>query len=161
MSPTRVKLTVGATVILAAFGYLFLSGMEASQVYYLTVDEYHQQAATMDPGKPFRVSGRVHPGSVERSDTGLDLRFTVYDPDATADVPMLAVAYHGVVPDTFMESSEVVVEGAMEGEVFAAHTLMAKCPSKYEGLTDEDARREAHESEGLTDLKFQQPAPEL
>ncbi len=53
------------------------------------------------------------------------------------------MAYHGVVPDTFMENSEVVVEGSIRSEVFEAHTLLAKCPSKYEALADEEAMKEA------------------
>jgi cytochrome c-type biogenesis protein CcmE len=43
------------------------------------------------------------------------------------------VVYRGVVPDTFQESGEVVVEGGLGSEgVFRARTLLAKCPSKYE-----------------------------
>lgn len=141
LNKTRIRLLVGLGLILTAFGYLFMSGMKASQVYYLTVDEYQERAASLAPDEPFRISGRVEPDSVVLSDTGLDLQFTVYDPgreDAT-----LAVAYHGVVPDTFMENSEVVVEGTMKDDVFQAHTLLAKCPSKYEALADEEARKEA------------------
>lgn len=138
---TRIRLLLGLGLILAAFGYLFFSGMEASQVYYLTVDEYQQQAASLAPDEPFRISGRVEPDSVILAENGMDLQFTVYDPerkDAT-----LPVSYHGVVPDTFMENSEVVVEGTLQGEVFAAHTLLAKCPSKYEAMAEEDESGEA------------------
>ncbi len=141
MDKTRLRLLVGLGVILAAFGYLFMSGMEASQVYYLTVSEYQDRAASLGPGDPFRVSGRVRPGSVNLADNGLDLQFTVYDP--ARDDALLSVAYHGVVPDTFMENSEVVVEGTMDGATFQAHTLLAKCPSKYEAMADEEARKEA------------------
>lgn len=148
INKTRIRLLLGLGLILAAFGYLFMSGMSASQVYYLTVDEYHAQAASLAPDEPFRVSGRVEPDSVVLSDTGLDLQFTVYDPsheDAT-----LAVAYHGVVPDTFMENSEVVVEGTLQDDVFQAHTLLAKCPSKYEALADEEARKEGEAADRPT-----------
>ena len=138
---TRLRLLLGLGVILAAFGYLFLSGMEASQVYYLTVSEYQDRAAGLGAGEPFRISGRVQPGSVDLADNGLDLHFTVYDP--ARDESRLSVAYHGVVPDTFMENSEVVVEGSMTGATFQAHTLLAKCPSKYEALADEEAGKEA------------------
>ncbi len=148
LNKTRIRLLVGLGLILAAFGYLFMSGMKASQVYYLTVDEYQDRAASLAPDEPFRISGRVEPDSVVLSDTGLDLQFTVYDPgreDAT-----LAVAYHGVVPDTFMENSEVVVEGTMKDDVFQAHTLLAKCPSKYEALANEEARKEAEAGDQVT-----------
>jgi cytochrome c-type biogenesis protein CcmE len=123
-------------VVLAAFAYLFLSGMEASQVYYLTVSEFNQRAAELEPGEPYRVSGRVQPGSIDLADNGLDLQFTVYDPER--DDSLLAVTYHGVVPDSFMENSEVVVEGALGSDTFEAHELLAKCPSKYEALVGEE-----------------------
>jgi cytochrome c-type biogenesis protein CcmE len=138
---TRLRLLLGLGVILAAFGYLFMSGMEASQVYYLTVSEYQDRGASLRLQDPFRISGRVAPGSVELADNGLDLEFTVYDP--ARDGALLRVAYHGVVPDTFMENSEVVVEGSMADATFQAHTLLAKCPSKYEALADEEASKEA------------------
>lgn len=141
LNKTRLRLFMGLGLILAAFGYLFMSGMKASQVYYLTVNEYKERAGTLVPDEPFRVSGRVEPDSVVLSDTGLDLQFTVYEPGRESAT--LAVAYHGVVPDTFMENSEVVVEGTMRNGVFEAHTLLAKCPSKYEALADEEAYKEA------------------
>ena len=41
--------------------------------------------------------------------------------------------YHGIVPDTFVDNADVVVEGRLAGDgTFEAHTLLAKCPSKYE-----------------------------
>ena len=138
---TRIRLFLGLGLVLAAFSYLFFSGMEAAQVYYLTVGEYHEKSSQLNPNEPFRISGRVEPGSVVQADNGLDLEFTVYDP-AIANATM-SVAYHGVVPDTFMENSEVVVEGSISGDVFEAHTLLAKCPSKYEGMADEEAMKEA------------------
>ena len=141
VSSTRIRLFLGLGLILAAFGYLFTSGMKASQVYYLTVHEYQERAASLPPDEPFRISGRVEPDSVVLSDTGLDLQFTVYDPGS--EKATLAVAYHGVVPDTFMENSEVVVEGTMKQSVFQAHKLLAKCPSKYEALAEEETRTEA------------------
>ena len=45
----------------------------------------------------------------------------------------LPVRYHGIIPDTFVDDADVVVEGALGADgTFAAHTLLAKCPSKYE-----------------------------
>ena len=50
--------------------------------------------------------------------------------DGTRALPIL---YSKEIPDTFVDRSEVVVEGAMRPDgVFVAHTLLAKCPSKYE-----------------------------
>jgi len=74
---TRIRLLIGLAVVVAAFAYLFLSGMEASQIYYLTVSEFNQRAAELEPGEPYRVSGRVQPGSIDLADNGLDLQFTL------------------------------------------------------------------------------------
>jgi cytochrome c-type biogenesis protein CcmE len=134
MDRMRIKLLIGAVVVVSAFTYLFLTGMRASQVYYLTVSEYRGRADTIPAGEHFRISGRVSPGTVRRSDDGLSVQFAVYEPGK--EQATLPVLYRGIIPDTFMENSEVVVEGAMRSETFEAHTLLAKCPSKYEGLGD-------------------------
>ena len=50
------------------------------------------------------------------------------------DTTLLKVRYEDVVPDTFKDHAEVVVEGRMASDgAFDATTLLAKCPSKYEG----------------------------
>ena len=50
---------------------------------------------------------------------------------------MLAVNYHGIIPDTFVDGADVVVEGALSTDgTFDAHTLLAKCPSKYESADE-------------------------
>jgi cytochrome c-type biogenesis protein CcmE len=70
----------------------------------------------------------VAEGSIVRESTGQDVAFVVTDGDAE-----LAVRYHGIVPDTFVDNADVVVEGRLAGDgTFEAHTLLAKCPSKYE-----------------------------
>jgi cytochrome c-type biogenesis protein CcmE len=56
------------------------------------------------------------------------VRFAVTD--GTRSVPVI---YAREVPDTFKEEGDVVVEGMLNADgVFAAHHLLAKCPSKYE-----------------------------
>ena len=49
----------------------------------------------------------------------------------------LPVDYHGIIPDTFVDDADVVVEGSLaDGGDFHATTLLAKCPSKYEAAAD-------------------------
>ena len=65
----------------------------------------------------------------------LTLRFQMTDGDRA--VP---VSYRGVIPDTFGDKGEVVVEGVYRADgIFDASFLMAKCPSKYEMSPDEEA----------------------
>ncbi len=58
----------------------------------------------------------------------MDVRFNVTDGQAA-----IPVEYHGVVPDTFVDGADVVVEGGLRQDgTFVASNLLAKCPSKYE-----------------------------
>ena len=83
-----------------------------------------------------KVSGKVVPGSYSRSNEGLTHHFTVQDiehPDVT-----FPVEYSDVLPDTFTDEIEVVVEGRFEQSgVFQANTLLTKCGSRYEAAPEE------------------------
>ena len=60
------------------------------------------------------------------------------------------IRYRGIVPDTFQDEADVVLEGITgPDKVFAADTLLAKCPSKYEGKSYEEMK-EAHGGEDRT-----------
>ncbi len=113
--------------VLLSMTFLIVVGMNrpGGMVYYLTVSEFMQQA---DPATGnFRVNGTVALGSIERESSGMDVRFRITDGHSS-----LAVAYHGVIPDTFVDRAAVVVEGRLDSGTFIAHNLLAKCPSKYE-----------------------------
>ena len=97
----------------------------SNMVYYVTVSELLQKGGSGNrPG--LRVTGRVVPGTIERQQMNLHFQMT----DGHNAIP---ISYKGVVPDTFSEDGEVVVEGRYApGGTFEASFLMAKCPSKYE-----------------------------
>ena len=58
------------------------------------------------------------------------MKFTIKDKDGGATLP---VDFAGIIPDTFVDDADVVVEGNRRADgIFAATTLLAKCPSKYE-----------------------------
>ena len=118
---------LGAGILLCV-GFLLVVGMSkpGGLVYYLTVSEFVQGAESGSSG--FRISGQVESGSVERAAGGRDLTFAISDGAA-----LLPVRYHGSIPDAFAEDADVVIQGRMADDgVFEAHTLTAKCPSKYE-----------------------------
>lgn len=120
----------------------FLVGVAVSRsgpgglVYYVTVPEFLSQGGKT--GANVRVNGKVVAGSIDRLPTGQDVSFTM-----AGDGAELKVAYHGIIPDTFVDGADVVVEGGLEPDgVFRATTLLAKCPSKYEAAEGaEEARR--------------------
>jgi len=112
-------------IVLAAVGYLGYKAFSASATYYYTVSEFSAQQSSF-PDKSVRVSGNVSDGSIERQ--GTTLKFTLTDGQNS-----LPVVFTGVIPDSFKEGGEAVVQGKLNSEgVFEARTLLAKCPSKYE-----------------------------
>ncbi len=99
-------------------------------VYYVTVSELLTEKKGGDR-EGLRVTGQVVPGTIERDDMTLRFQMT----DGARAVP---VSYRGVIPDTFGDKGEVVVEGVYRANgTFDASFLMAKCPSKYEMSPDE------------------------
>lgn len=121
----RLQLAVVALVVLAAVGYLVYSGFRTN-VYYQTVSEL--QAGAGAGGKHVRVAGNVVDGSVVREEGTAVIRFSIADAGG-----VLPVSYQGAVPDIFGPGIEVVVEGKYTlGAGFAADTMLAKCPSKFD-----------------------------
>lgn len=130
MDGRRLKFVLIGTGIAATMLFLLVVGTQKSDggfAYYVTVDEFLDKGA---PAGHFRVNGKVRPGSIERLEDGRRVRFTVVDPASQATLP---VDFSGIIPDTFVDDADVVVEGKRrEDGVFQATTLLAKCPSKYE-----------------------------
>lgn len=131
----HAKFIVAGFLIFGSIGYLMLSGVSDSMIYYYTVSEVCERGAELT-GKGIRVSGHVQPGSIVRDGGGSQVAFVVFGRDADQTID---VTYRGVIPDTFKDNAEVVVEGTFDDDArhFEATTLLAKCPSKYEELGDE------------------------
>ncbi len=128
--PQTKFVLIGAGVILSMV-LLVVVGTQGSGVgYYMTVAEFLD--APGDTRLGLRVNGKVVHGTIKRQATGEDVGFEMTDGMAT-----LAVYYRGIIPDTFVDGADVVVEGRLQPDgVFAAHTLLAKCPSKYESADE-------------------------
>jgi len=130
--PVPKKIIITISLLAAGFAVLFGVGLRGSLVYYLTVSEFLERRAE-DLGDNFRVNGNVLEGSIERTPGAIGARFI-----ATDGAHRLPVVYAKETPDTFVDGSEIVVEGQLGPDgVFVAHTLMAKCPSKYEAQNRE------------------------
>jgi cytochrome c-type biogenesis protein CcmE len=129
----KIKFTVSGIAIIGAMALLFYIGIgkEGSLVYYLTVSEYIERGAPEEEN--FRINGKVLDGSIERDTLGMKLKFQITDGAAA-----LPVNYDGAVPDMFTDGADVVVEGKKAADgTFKAHTLLTKCPSKYEAAGKE------------------------
>lgn len=120
-----LQLAIVGLVILAAVGYLVYSGLRTN-VYYQTVSELRASGGAN--GKQVRLAGKVVPGTIVREEGSSTIRFQVADAGGT-----LPIVYKGAVPDIFGDDIEVVLEGKYNPSTgFAADTMLAKCPSKFE-----------------------------
>jgi cytochrome c-type biogenesis protein CcmE len=135
-SVRRIRLLIATVVIALAVVLLITQANKKHMVYYVTVSELlGRDGQAARPG--LRVAGKVVPGTVDRQDR--QLRFSMTDGQKA-----LPVLYGGVVPDTFSEDGEVVVEGRYTGQgTFEASFLMAKCPSKYEAAPGQSPKHPA------------------
>lgn len=124
----HLKLLVAGGAIALGIAYLIVTALQTSTVYYITVGELLQRGSAART-QQVRVAGDVVPGSVEKIDSGLAIRFLVHD--GSGQMPVYYKG--GPVPDIFGEEVQVVVEGKVGADgTFQASTLLAKCPSKFE-----------------------------
>lgn len=138
----RTKFLLGGAVVLGAAAVLMAGAIKDTGIYFLMPHELEAKVA-QDPtivGTGVKVGARVVPGTVQRDSSGRMVAFEMTDGRAT-----YPVIYRGIIPDTFSDSVEVVVEGRLDASgTFQATTLLAKCASRYEEAPEGyDAMREA------------------
>lgn len=135
-----VKFAVAGSAVAAVVAYLMITGLTNYSVYYLKVADLINDPH-MYNAKGARISGEVVEGSIYKDKENAKLmRFDLADEDGSK----MSVEYTGVVPDAFEEGVTVIVEGKYDPDQtkFYAKTLLAKCPSRYEG-EDPAAHNEA------------------
>ena len=126
----RNKFIVGAALIGVSVGYLMISGVKDTGVYFVTPVELAQRVAADSSvhNVGIRMGARVVPGTIRRDVATQMVYFDVSDGTQT-----YSVVYHGLPPDTFDGDVDVVVEGRLATDgVFHATSLLAKCGSRYE-----------------------------
>ena len=123
------KIALTAVVLLSAFGGLMWYSLKQDTAYYKHVEEVMVSPQQWE-GKALQLHGYVVAGSIFRARTdSLEWKFEVESKGSKVDV-----AYHGIMPDSFKDESEVVLKGQLTPAGFkvAPNGVMAKCPSKYE-----------------------------
>jgi cytochrome c-type biogenesis protein CcmE len=127
------KFLLAATLVVGLVGYLMVTGMRDSMMYYYTPTELISKISS-DPtvhDLGLKVGGRVIPGTVSYDNRTLDLRFQVADIEGGPGT--FPVTFTGPLPETFEEGADVVVEGRLAPDgVFHATTVLTKCGSRYE-----------------------------
>ena len=130
----KTRLLVIVVVLALAMGYLVYAAFPGSTLYYLTVDEFLSDERNLD-GRSIRVIGKVVPDSFQREAGNEILASFVL----TEKGRMMQATYEGVLPDLFFNPhSDVVLEGSYgENGVFHTDTVIVKCPTKYQALSEE------------------------
>ncbi len=133
MDGRRAKFILIGLGIVATMAFMLVVATQKQDggfAYYVTVKEFNEKG---QPASHFRVNGKVATGTIERKPDGRRVLFVIRDKDGGATLP---VDYTGIIPDTFVDDADVVVEGRRRPDgVFEATTLLAKCPSKYESAS--------------------------
>lgn len=124
MSHKAAKIGLTSLVLALAFGGLLYSTLGESAQYYKHVDEVMTNPEAWY-GKPLQIHGFSK--DVRRRPDTLEYRFEMHN-----NGQVVKATYTGIVPDTFKNDSEVVLEGTLGPDGFHATSMTAKCPSKYE-----------------------------
>lgn len=132
-----MKFIIGGALVAIIVGYLGFQAFSKASVYYYTVPEAVQQKTTLN-AKDFRVDGWVKANSIDWNPQATMLNFTITDDSGKYTFP---VSYKGIKPDNMTDPElQVIVEGRFDQDnVFQAHTLLTRCPSKYEDKQPETA----------------------
>ncbi len=133
-----LQIAIGGVLVIALLGWYGASQVgETSFAYYQTLNEF---LATPEAAhRAVRVHGYVTTGSIERDVEARQVSFRVQEkpPHAAGEMgtPMTVIYLSLETPDLFKDGAEVVVEGRLgAGGTFRATNVLAKCPSKFEGM---------------------------
>lgn len=121
----RITLVFGILAGVSVAGALALSAFRENVMFFFDPSQVALGEAPLD--KRFRLGGMVRPGSIDREQGSLEMRFVVTD--FQQDVP---VRYSGIVPDLFRENQGVVAHGRLGVDgVFVADEILAKHDENY------------------------------
>lgn len=126
MSRKAAQIGLTGLVLVLAFGGLLYSTLGESAQYYKHVDEVMVQPEIWYD-KPLQIHGYAK--NVARKRDTLEYRFEMHN-----NGHVVLATYTGIVPDTFTNDAEVVLQGTLSPDGFHATEMTAKCPSKYEPL---------------------------
>lgn len=140
MTVRKIKFISGFAVIVACLVFLVVASSQKMAMYYLTVSELDARETEL-VNKRIKLAGKVTPGTIRKLPDRI-VEFQIWEPvEGDAFSTKRRVVYAGIVPDTFRDEADVVLEGEVDGNGrFRADTLLAKCPSKYEGQSYEEIK---------------------
>jgi len=120
----RLLLVLAMVVGVSLAAFVILKAMEENLNLFYSPRDIAEAPPSHEV--TIRVGGEVVPGSVERSQETLDVRFQLTDGDA-----IVTVVYSGILPDLFAENEAAVATGKfVDGELVATQVL-AKHDENY------------------------------
>ena len=154
MAGKKTKFYLALLVILGVMGGLIYFSMSGNAVFFLKPSELISKAKSDSTvhNDRVRIGGIVVNEKIKGDNVDRVWKFHITDErgDVNKNLVMVSlsqakkdktikIAYTGVVPDTFKIGGMAIVEGKYGKDgVFRADTLLAKCPSKYEGVKRPD-----------------------
>ena len=126
MNTKALKIVASVAVVTVSLVGLMFATLRDETQYFKHVDEVMNNPTAWH-GKQLKLHGFVQ--DVKRRPNTLEYRFDVQN-----NGHLVRASYTGIVPDTFKEGAEVVLDGKLSAEGFHVDKdgVMAKCPSKYE-----------------------------
>ena len=117
----------GAALLMVFAGFSYSKFTEALTPYV----SYDEAIATP---RSVQVAGGLEKGTHSYDTDKGNLHFTLVDPE-NAD-KTIKVRYEGIKPANFEDAISIVAIGKWDNQSaeFAAHDLLVKCPSKYQGV---------------------------
>lgn len=121
----RLVFVVAGLAVLGIAAAFVLNAFRGNLVFFFSPTDVAD--GKVPAGQTFRLGGMVEPGSVQRQQDGLTVRFVVTDYGRS--VP---VSYTGILPDLFTEGQGVVTQGKLnEQGDFVASEVLAKHDETY------------------------------
>ncbi len=127
MKPRKQRMVFIAVIIsgVVLATALVLLSLGENMMYFYSPSQVNKGEAPVDA--VIRVGGLVVEGSVERSESTLDVKFDITD---TADV--ITVTYKGILPDLFREGQGIVAIGKLATDgIVKADKVLAKHDENY------------------------------
>lgn len=135
----RMWFILAGLVVLSLVAFFLIQALRQNMVFFYSPTQLVQGEAPKNQN--FRIGGLVLPGSVERLEDGVRVRFNITDTEST--VP---VVYAGSLPDLFKEGEGVVAQGRWEQQQFIANEVLAKHDENYMPPEAQKMIDQAHKS---------------
>lgn len=135
----RMWFILAGLVVLSLVAFFLIQALRQNMVFFYSPTQLVQGEAPKNQN--FRIGGLVLPGSVERLEDGVRVRFNITDTES-----IVPVVYAGSLPDLFKEGEGVVAQGRWEQQQFIANEVLAKHDENYMPPEAQKMIDQAHKS---------------